>query len=495
MTHTINTLKLEVTCPSEEEAFALRTTLSQNLASEVSMALEEVCADRIGDDEWILIDKLEITLDRFNAATFFSEFPASLRRQLEQELSKAFASRVSKRGQGSMDISVLPLVISFLRFGTFPWWGESLGKSIDELIKELLTAEPQAFQAFLIDNRFIAPIWKRIELQLTDGRKQEIIELLPELQEVAKELIALAITAITAIIATDTKTAPANSTIPSAIQESLRSVILSLVLSEVPGIFAAVDRKAYAVNLFKQMEYRLSDVTSAASRVDTHSIIQSVLSSASGRTIELGIQLEGQASLTHALSSSDTMPNDTSPDAMAMFSKEQNAGITEEQKYIVRRSGIALLAPFLKPLFTHTGLLQESKWVSHEAQYRAVHLLYFLSTGMQYPPEQEVLLEKIFCGLPMEEPVPRIIDLTTEETAECESLLRAVVQHWSALKTTSIAGLRQAFLQRGGILMRKGSDWNLAVERKTLDVLLDQIPWGFSTIGFPWNRYLIFVQW
>jgi hypothetical protein len=35
----------------------------------------------------------------------------------------------------------------------------------------------------------------------------------------------------------------------------------------------------------------------------------------------------------------------------------------------------------------------------------------------------------------------------------------------------------------------------LQVERKTLDVLLDSIPWGFSTVLLPWNPQPLFVEW
>jgi hypothetical protein len=63
------------------------------------------------------------------------------------------------------------------------------------------------------------------------------------------------------------------------------------------------------------------------------------------------------------------------------------------------------------------------------------------------------------------------------------------------LKNTSVNGLRETFLKRDGILSRQENNWRLQVEQKTLDVLLDSIPWGFSTISLPWNGYLIFVEW
>jgi len=55
--------------------------------------------------------------------------------------------------------------------------------------------------------------------------------------------------------------------------------------------------------------------------------------------------------------------------------------------------------------------------------------------------------------------------------------------------------LRESFLKRDGILTLKENGWLLQVERKTLDVLIDSIPWGYSTIAFSWNERLIFVEW
>jgi len=94
-----------------------------------------------------------------------------------------------------------------------------------------------------------------------------------------------------------------------------------------------------------------------------------------------------------------------------------------------------------------------------------------------------------------EEPIDSEIVLTQKEMDEADLLLQSVIEHWKALKNTSITGLRESFLKRDGIITPKENGWLLQIERKTLDVLLDKIPWGFSTISLPWNRYIIFTEW
>ncbi len=45
------------------------------------------------------------------------------------------------------------------------------------------------------------------------------------------------------------------------------------------------------------------------------------------------------------------------------------------------------------------------------------------------------------------------------------------------------------------MLTKKENGWLLQVEKKTADVLLESIPWGFSTLAFSWNNYIIFTEW
>jgi hypothetical protein len=70
-----------------------------------------------------------------------------------------------------------------------------------------------------------------------------------------------------------------------------------------------------------------------------------------------------------------------------------------------------------------------------------------------------------------------------------------VIAHWRALGSTSVAGLRESFLQREGCLSRKDDDWRLLVETRSYDMLLDRLPWGFATIKYSWMPGAIRVDW
>jgi hypothetical protein len=104
-------------------------------------------------------------------------------------------------------------------------------------------------------------------------------------------------------------------------------------------------------------------------------------------------------------------------------------------------------------------------------------------------------MEKLLCGLEISATIPREIALNETEITEATVLLEAVISNWAKLKNTSVEGLRETFLRREGILSKKENGWLLQVERRTVDVLLESIPWSYTTLALPWNPYIIFTEW
>ena len=161
----------------------------------------------------------------------------------------------------------------------------------------------------------------------------------------------------------------------------------------------------------------------------------------------------------------------------------------------VSMAGIVLLHPFLTTLFAEMGLIHNKLWVSPEASEKGVQVLAWLATGTEFCPEYTLPLLKLLCGLPLETVVSPDNCLTDTEKLLTTEVLEAVLTHWEVLKNTSIAGLQEAFLQREGKLTAVDGGWRLAVERKTIDILLDKLPWGVSMIKLPWMPDLLFVDW
>jgi hypothetical protein len=167
----------------------------------------------------------------------------------------------------------------------------------------------------------------------------------------------------------------------------------------------------------------------------------------------------------------------------------------EEDALYVNDCGIVILHPFLEMYLTDLGLITDKQFVNDDACKRSVLLLHYLSTGETQVAEFDLVLQKILCGLSIEQTLPAVIELSEKEISESGNLLRSVMNYWPPLKNTSIEGLRQTFLQRDGKLSQTETGWLLRIEQKTVDILLGKLPWGFSTIQLPWMQDLLSVEW
>jgi hypothetical protein len=168
----------------------------------------------------------------------------------------------------------------------------------------------------------------------------------------------------------------------------------------------------------------------------------------------------------------------------------------------VANAGLVLAAPYLPHLFRKLGLLREDDGAEPrhglrdaEAVSRGVHVLQYLVDGRTHTPEHELALNKVLCGVPLSTPVDAYIELADEERATCDHLLAAIITNWGAIPGTSTAGLRETFLQREGRLDDRDGAWRLTVQRKTLDLLVDRLPWSISVILHPWMPMRLHVTW
>ncbi len=163
----------------------------------------------------------------------------------------------------------------------------------------------------------------------------------------------------------------------------------------------------------------------------------------------------------------------------------------------VKCAGIVLAHPFIPSYFRKIGLVKEEAFVGEEAQIKAIHLIHYLATKDTNLPEYELMLPKFLCGLPLDDPIERAVDVSDSEKEEGEKMLQAAVDHWGALGKVTPDSLRQGFLWRDGKLEHKESGWTLTVEQHTMDILLDRLPfgWGVSMIKFPWMKELLKVDW
>jgi hypothetical protein len=186
----------------------------------------------------------------------------------------------------------------------------------------------------------------------------------------------------------------------------------------------------------------------------------------------------------HALSRDEIVPPDNSQLSTLHFQFLDNAGVV-------------LLSPYLPRLFSMLELTEQVKFKDRDAQIRAIFLLQYVVFGAPDSgyPEYAMTLNKLLTDFQTGRPIPRNLELTEQETGTVDSMLQGVLENWAKLKNTSLAGLREGFLQRNGKLEERDDMFLLTVEEKAYDMLLDSCPWSFKTIKFPWMKKGIEVKW
>lgn len=187
----------------------------------------------------------------------------------------------------------------------------------------------------------------------------------------------------------------------------------------------------------------------------------------------------------------DLKTNSTSLSSKASFKNNEAQPLPPSEIYLAN-AGIVLLHPFLPQFFEGILCAADEQLVCPDKAALALH---FFATGQWQTGEYELTLAKILCGIPLAKTIPLATDWDIHDTEEAEAVLHAVVKYWEALKDSSIGLLRAEFLQRNGKLSPRQDGWLLQVERRDFDFLLDQLPWGFSTIKLPWMKEFLYVEW
>ena len=184
----------------------------------------------------------------------------------------------------------------------------------------------------------------------------------------------------------------------------------------------------------------------------------------------------------------------TSPEVQQLLKGlDQPISAPFKESFIAENAGVILLHPFLKAILTKLELLDGEGGLT-DPEFTA-HLLHYASTGEEMEYEYSMTFEKFLCGISPDYVLQRKIELSDETKQNVDELLGAVLTHWTALKSNSIALLRNEFLKRQGKVVLDDSNPRIVFERKTIDIMLDRLPWNMSIIKLPWRDELLYVEW
>ena len=107
--------------------------------------------------------------------------------------------------------------------------------------------------------------------------------------------------------------------------------------------------------------------------------------------------------------------------------------------------------------------------------------------------EDDLILNKILCGVELDFVVDRSMSLNTDEVNICNSLMKNIISKWGKIK--SIDSLREWFLVRQGILVENDNSYLLNVNKKPQDLLLKDLPWKLNMISSKLIKKRIKIIW
>ena len=161
----------------------------------------------------------------------------------------------------------------------------------------------------------------------------------------------------------------------------------------------------------------------------------------------------------------------------------------------VKNAGAVLLNNYIAMLFERLGLINNKTFLNAGAQAEAVHYLQYVVTGLSHTEEPLLVLNKVLCGLPIAGPIQDGIIISPANVKLIEGLITAIIGYWPAIGQSSIDGFRGNWLVRDGLLVEQDERWELTVEKRAYDLLINKSPFSFSIIKYPWMAKPLHVNW
>ena len=456
--HVLHQLKFEVNAPSEMDGKQLQQDISKLIKERFIHKLESIF-DKIGGEKNIRIPKLELEINDINSDNWEHDLIKKLTQQLSIQIKKWESDHSKNSTNDSKPIlKKEDTVIYFLKYGTLPWWDNPL--NINDL-KTIFQSKIQSksFQKELIQLLQLNPNARnRMVFQFENNELYSIIKLI---SKDSKFLISFI--------------------------EKLQKVFLKWWSPH------EVRHKIWNL-VFKNILNKKLEIKKVKQNIlqDSFLFFSKKKKTKSTKSVSENILLEELKSVFknsnfHTNQSYQKPNNDK---------KEPSKNNLNTEGFYIDNAGLVILHPFFQYLFEDVGFTKDYNFENKHLQFQAALALQYLVTGKEISFEPDLIFNKILCNIPIDEPIENQLLISKKLHLECENLLKATIQHWSVLKSTTIDGLRNTFLQRAGkISQKENGDWLLQVQSSGVDVLLSKLPWGIGIVKLPWMEGTLFVEW
>lgn len=459
--HQIGKVILNLNFRSEKEALQIQHAFPSAFENRLKSVLQQVFDEYSPNGETVLIDKLALNLGEVT----LENFDESLKNKIRQTLQEIISQHPLKP---SNDVATpisgqnrpYEILLFFLENGFFPWWAENLTlKNIEAEISEQNLHPgmeiPARFRKILMNE----PVRKRLTIQFTTSFQKYLISAL------YPEKAAL-------------------------VFKSLDELVNLLKKQNIPAVEAETVWPTFVWDLIVKIENEKT-----FGELFQHQLFLQIEEKYPVQLSEIKSQTHFKNPLFDQEEIKSEEQKDLNESQAILQTKPEDQPSVKPTEILVSNAGMILFWPFLEKFFHRLQLLHGKEFRSETHHEKAVLLTQFLVTGEHEMHEWQLPLNKLLCGWPLEKPVQKTLYLTEEEVSEAEEFLTSLIKNWEALKNTSVAALRETFVQRTGILRLQPEKWTLKVERKAVDILRDSLPWPVSIIKLPWMKKTLYTEW
>lgn len=422
--------------------------------------------------EPVYIDKLEIDLGTTNAENFDSDFIKAFRKSLEKYIGSS-KTNLATHAEDPASFSIDSLLF-FLEKGYWPWNFQQ--KNEEEIITLVRTFFENEVSVFLLLKQLHAQssiLTERL-MQLVTGHAGILSVFIKALQ---KYHVGLQ-NALPRLFQGWKQKAYSRESFYFLL---LREIIVSLPLADAKQILALL-------NTLVTQPYALPYLN--------HDKLKSWQKECTGRAGIESVDLFFSMTKKWQGKRSNQMV-----DLASFFASTGTAAPVYREKDTVEKinilnGGLILFHPYLLPVFRNLGWLNaDKKFVSYNANRRAVLFLQYLVNGKSRHAAHLLVLNKLLCNWPVHLPLKNACNFSSKEKNAAIDLIESLKEHWSILKNTSNRGVIESFVKRAGIVQKTPEGFLLQVQKKTIDILMDTLPFGIGIIKLPWNEHIIYTEW
>ncbi|MEM9885313.1 MAG: contractile injection system tape measure protein [Bacteroidota bacterium] len=489
--HIIRKQLIELELPSKEGAIALQRKVSRLYQEEVVKQLEQVFDGLNLNGRTLRIPKLEIDLGTIAPEQIERVFVEKCTQEIQKAIEKAARSI---EGEAASDWSVfaaqdaIDCFLHFLEKGVLPW--QANFKKIEALEAQVL--EVLRPQKEILNQKIVHALQKR-PATLQRMIQQCSISFLKELAAIIWNFSREKQQAVQARLATWLKRE-----LKIKEQQALYNAIYQQLLQnkKITAVeIRQLEQKLMLKNISESAEAALQKLI--AQQILKHQILEiNHLSTMIKKIVQENKIIDRQV-LDKVQEKTELIKEVDAPLETQAAEVEKSDAIQTEEAHFIENAGLVICAYFLNPLFKGFEWVEEGAFKSKALQERALHLTQYLVSGEENVAEFLLPLNKVLCGIPMNQSINRQLQLRESEKAEAQDLLQHLIQHWTILGNTSVEALRNTFLQRKGKLTyeKAFSSWLLQVEKTGYDICVERLPWTISVIKLPWMTERLQVEW